>query len=122
MVHKTIKFLLFLGAFFISSCYYDIEEELYPSTSCNTAGISYINDILPIIEANCYACHTKGSIISSINLEGYEKLKIAANNGSLIGSIRYQNGYTPMPQSGGVLSDCNIKKIEAWITNGIKNN
>lgn len=122
MEAKTIKLLLLLISFGLAGCYYDVEEELYPVVSCETNGMSYTTDILPIIEANCYTCHRTGSTITSISLEGYDKLKTAALNGSLVGAIKHLQGYVAMPQSGAKLSDCNISKIEAWINDGIQNN
>lgn len=122
MVHKTIKMLGLLSVIFLAGCYYDVEEELYPDNGCASTNPSFASNVLPIIEANCYACHKTGSVISAVSLEGYDKLKIVAQNGSLLGTIKHAPGYSPMPQSGAKLSDCNISIIESWINNGIPNN
>ena len=55
------KFLPLLLALLIGSCYYDVEEELYPSLECDTADITYTADVLPIIEGNCFSCHNQAA-------------------------------------------------------------
>jgi len=49
-------------------------------------------------------------------------LRILALNGTLAGAIEHTPGFTPMPQFGDKLSDCNIAIIKAWINNGALNN
>ena len=44
-----------IGMVAISSCYYDVEEELYPPTSCQTENMSLQNNIVPILEE--LLCH-----------------------------------------------------------------
>lgn len=120
---KTIKLVLLLGVIsMMSSCYYDAENELYPSVSCGTDAMSYKTDISPIITQNCFACHRNNSTISTISLEGYDNLLVQVESGTLVGTITHASGYSPMPQNLSKMSDCNISKIQAWITQGALNN
>ncbi len=104
-------------------CYYDNEEELYPSEGgCDTTDISYAANILPIMQNNCYRCHDARNNQGNITLEGYANLKVYADNGRLLGAIRWDAGFSPMPQDASKLSDCTISQVEAWINAGAPNN
>ena len=107
----------------ISSCSYNSEEDLYPNnTGCQTDNISYQNDILPIIVDNCYVCHDAQALNGNINLEGHENVKIRIDDGSLLGSIRHEDGWATMPFGTAKLLDCQIEKISAWAILGAPNN
>lgn len=104
----------------VSSCYYDVEEELYPGGGCETANMSYTNDIIPILTNNgCLGCHGD---LATLDLTGYQDLKIYADNGALLGSIRHENGYRPMPDNMPKIDQCDIDKIAAWIEQGTLEN
>jgi hypothetical protein len=94
------------------------------NNNCDTVNSEYMADVVPILTNNCYRCH--GSTTSSgsmgIVLEGYNNLKPYAESGTLVGVITHAQGYTPMPEDGGKLSDCNINKIKSWIANGMQDN
>lgn len=94
------------------------------NNTCDTVKQQYMADVVPILNANCYRCHgaTTNSGSFGIVLEGYANLKPYAESGTLIGVITHANGFTPMPEDGGKLSDCNINKIRSWIANGMQNN
>jgi len=116
---------LILLAFFFSlhSCYYDNVEELYPQApACDTANVTYSATVWPIIETNCTGCHNAGFPSGNISLSNYDEIVAAVQNGSLLGTIRHENGWSPMPKGGGKLADCDIKKIETWVNAGTPNN
>lgn len=109
----------------LSSCYYDIEEELYPSYSnqaCDTLNMSYSQHIEPILANNCNSCHGTGIGLGNVTLGSFSNLQTYINNGSLMGSIEHAAGYSPMPKGGTKLTDCNIAKFRAWINQGAINN
>jgi len=114
--------LCFVNMLLLVGCYYDVEEELYPTIECQTEDISYVDDILPIIEDNCYACHSTQANFGNVALEGYSQIKNYADNGSLVGVIRHDAGYSPMPKNQAMLLECEIEKVEAWILDGAKDN
>ena len=91
---------------------------------CDTTNMKYTANVLPILKNNCYTCHgiatNNGS--NGIILEGYDNLKVKADNGQLIGVITHAPGYPPMPQGGAKLSDCDIHTVRSWINNGTQNN
>jgi hypothetical protein len=124
MERKTIKFFSYILAMcmIFSSCYYDVEADLYPELSCVTTDMSFSKDIEPLINTNCNGCHSIAANQGNVMLEGYDNAKKYVDNEGLLGSISHKSGYSPMPKSGAKLSDCNISKIQAWITQGSKNN
>lgn len=108
---------------FLNSCYYDNVEELYPlPPPCDTSNITFSNDVLPIINARCTSCHSGSTPSGNVTLENYESIVTAANNGSLLGVIRHESGWLPMPKNGAKLDNCTITKFEIWIADCTPNN
>jgi hypothetical protein len=58
----------------------------------------------------------------NVKLETWADVKIYADNGSLLGSITHQGGYSPMPKGSAKLEDCPIAVIQKWIEMGAPNN
>ena len=72
---KKITFLPLLAVLLsFSSCYYDVEEELYPEIDCDTQGVTYSGTIQPLLSENCLVCHSAAVNTAGITLEGYDKL------------------------------------------------
>ncbi len=122
MKEQTIIKFLLMGMVFMSSCYYDAAETLYPATDCVTANMSYKTNILPILQFNCYVCHSADVNSGNVNLEGYNQVLLSVNNGKLLGSIKHASGFKDMPQNAPKLVACEIAKVEQWITDGAPNN
>jgi mono/diheme cytochrome c family protein len=105
------------------SCAYNVEEELYPPVVCDTLNVTYSGTILPIIQQNCYDCHSDANVsISLIPLEGYAFISVKAHDGQLIMAIRHTGEVTPMPKDRPSLSECDIQKIEKWVADGAPDN
>lgn len=123
-----IALVLFAGVTVFSSCYYDVEEELYPNSNaapCDTTNISYLTDVLPVFQRHCYTCHSTSVyriLGDGINLEGYEKVKVYVDNGILINSINHTGSASPMPKDAAILNDCNRAIINRWVLNNAPNN
>jgi uncharacterized membrane protein len=111
----------------IAGCYYDSEEKLYPqlSTTCDLSNVTFSATVSPILQASCFTCHSNANAVSSgggIKLQNYADVSVIAKNGKLLGTITHASGFQAMPQGGGKLTDCEINKIQTWITNGTLNN
>lgn len=119
---KYIIPLLTLLPLLGTGCYYDVEEELYPDTGCRVENRSYQDDVLPILQNRCYVCHSAAANNGGITLEGYESLRRYIDNGQLLGAIRHDNGFSPMPKNAPQLPACQIEQIEAWVAGGALNN
>lgn len=84
---------------------------------CNTTSVTYSGTIWPMMQKYCTGCHSAGSPAGGIVIAGYEDMVSLAGNGSLMGSIRYESAYAPMPPNQS-LSDCNIDQLQKWIDEG----
>lgn len=122
MKELRITSLLLLSSLMILGCYYDVEEEIYPTADCLTVEMSYRNDIQPILASECYTCHSAAANFANITLEGFDEMNKYVADGSLIGAIRHDAGFSPMPKNKAMLLQCEIEKIEAWIADGALNN
>ncbi len=107
-----------------SACYYDNEEALYGATpsDCNLGEVKYSVQVRSIISTNCYACHSTGSNLGNLLLDSYNSVRSAANNGSLMGSVKHAAGYSAMPQGAAKLEDCDIQALQTWVDAGTPNN
>lgn len=119
----NIRLISLIFVVFFSSCYYDNKEELYPS-DCDITDVSLSSDIMPILNAHCNSCHSNISANEfggGVFLEKYSDIKNSVDNSTIIGTINDKDGFEQMPIDY-TLSECNIKKIEAWINEGGFNN
>ncbi|MFZ1705777.1 MAG: hypothetical protein WAT79_15630 [Saprospiraceae bacterium] len=118
-----MKYILLLSSllFLLSSCFYDVEEELY-KTNCEIDSTSYSIDVIPIITNYCIQCHSDAILLGGISLESHPQVKLYAENGKLLGSIRHDSGFSAMPQGLAKLSKCDIIKMETWVAAGALNN
>lgn len=73
--------------------------------------------ISQIINSNCAGgCHNAG--IAGITLNTYDQVKQMVESGTLLQSIRHEQGISPMPKGRSKLSDAQIKQFECWKANG----
>lgn len=126
-MNKLIKTTLILLIVFITGCYYDTEERLYPvlSSSCDLTNVTFAATVKPILQASCLNCHSNAKAVSDgggIKIENYTDVKTQALNGKLMGTVKHSSGFQAMPQGGGKLTDCEINQLQKWIDNGILNN
>ena len=120
-----IPFIFALGLMvFMSSCYYDNQDELYnlnvnnTNVNCDTTNMTYTGNIQQIFSDNCIGCHgsSYASTGGGVNLQTNTDIQSAISNNSLINSI---SGSSPlMPKGGGQLSSCQVNQIKAWKNQG----
>ncbi len=89
---------------------------------CIITDVSFSEVIVPILEDNCYGCHSGNNPSSGIPLDSYEAIKQQVANQKLYGSIARLPGYVPMPLNKDSLPKCKINQIKAWIDEGANNN
>jgi len=122
---KNNYILFFLLSFVVigfTSCYYDNEEELYPSViTCDTITVSYSSTIAPILTGNCNGCHSSASSGGGILLNTHAQVSIYALSGLLYGVVSHTSG-SPMPKGGNKIDNCSIAKIKKWAAAGAPNN
>jgi hypothetical protein len=109
-------FLLLIVFFTIISC---TREKVTPiDQQCNTT-ISYINDVKPILDAECVFCHQAVNPSGGYVFDSYSA--VAANANAILGSMK-ASGYQLMPIGGPALPDSTIQKISCWINQGKQDN
>lgn len=82
---------------------------------CDTANVTYQASVFPVFETYCISCHSGSAPEAGIDLTDYEQVAFLAENGALLGAIKHEPGYSPMPKDGNKLDSCTIAKIEIWI-------
>lgn len=106
------------------SCTHYNEEELYGKKDelpCIIGNVSYLTDIKPILQRECYSCHVTAFQSGNVALDNYEGVKAAAAH-AMLPAINHEPGHTAMPFGGNKLPACDIAKIKKWIEGGTLNN
>ncbi len=95
-----------------------------PGITCDTANLSFSADIMPILQQSCatVGCHNASTRAGGYNMNNFAGFDAAVKKGRVRGAINHQSGYVSMPQMAAKLSDCEITKIEHWITIGSPDN
>lgn len=133
MLNHTIKQITITAIIIIgisvsfTSCYYDVEQQLYPKPTdnginCDTSNATFSAKIYPLIQSKCNSCHSTAISSGGVSLEGYNNVSAARQNGTLMGTINHSNGYNAMPQGAAKLSECEIAILNTWINAGALNN
>ena len=113
-----LSIILSILFFALNSCEQDEIASTKPvdlGNSCDTNNVSFIASIKPALDMNCKACHNNTDSYAGVNLEGYDNIKKAADNGKLLSGL-FGN------MSSYINNDCDFAKIKAWINQGSKNN
>jgi hypothetical protein len=108
------------------ACTWLKEENLdnYPNPGCPPYEVSYSLDVAPIMEQYCNdpVCH--GNVFSQgrIWLNSHAGLTKSIREGRLLGAIRHEPGFNPMPLYEAKLEECLLLTIEWWIDQGMPDN
>jgi hypothetical protein len=89
---------------------------------CDTLNVTFSGTVWPLVQNNCFGCHSGGNPSGGIPLVDYASVVSVANSGKLYGAISHSPGFSPMPKNGPRLNDCKITQIQIWIENGKPNN
>jgi len=84
---------------------------------CDTTVSTFSGQVWPILDAYCTGCHNSGSPSGGIVIADYTDAVSLAENGSLMGTVRWESGYANMPMSQQ-LSECSINLFQKWIDDG----
>ncbi|MFT5183060.1 MAG: hypothetical protein ACI84C_000182 [Flavobacteriales bacterium] len=115
-----IRLIWIFAPLLMVGCYYDVETDLYPDTSCNTPiEVLYSTHVVPLIAQRCAfsGCHVDGDV-SGADLDTYEGVKARVDDGSFADRSLTQRN---MPSSAP-LPGCEIDLLQAWIDQGAPNN
>jgi len=84
---------------------------------CDTSSVTFSEQIWPMMESYCTGCHSASAAGGGIVIADYSDLVSLAENGSLMGSIRWEAAYANMP-TNQMLSECSIDQLQKWIDEG----
>ena len=86
------------------------------NVACDSTIVTYTTKIKPIVDKWCIGCHAENSPTSGISLGNYDQMVACVNSGRLMGSLRHEPDFSPMPKSGQ-LSVCSVNLFQIWINN-----
>lgn len=90
--------------------------------NCDTTKFKFQDDIKPLIDGDCVACHSGTSASGGVKLETYTEVKVSVDNGKLSASVNHEIGTSAMPQGATKWDDCKLDKLRKWIEDGAQNN
>lgn len=116
---KTFTVIIVLSV--LSSCYYDIESELYPEGCETPQVVSFEQNVQPIVGLNCAVsgCHVYGGEGPGL-LDSYDGVKAFVDSGDFEFRV-FESPDDPMPPSGE-LGECDKELILHWINQGALDN
>jgi uncharacterized membrane protein len=91
-------------------------------SACDTTNVTYALNVRPIIVLKCQGCHHSANASGGVDLSTYNGIRQVAINGRLMGAVKRQNGFVPMPPVGAQLPDCEITQLNKWVESGAPNN
>jgi len=124
----TVKLSLIVSfiitALLVVTCKHEIPLTDPPedNDTCGTIVFTYSGAVAPLLTTYCTRCHNATTTRGGINLSNYDGVKTVALNGRLLGSIKKETGYKPMPPGTTKVPDCQIRQIEKWVLAGAANN
>lgn len=108
-----------------TSCKKENNEDEESTECLNPIAVpSFSMDVVPIMQTHCYKCHSNANAEDNggdWDLEDHSDLFPVAKNGTLLGSIKQEPGFIPMPLNEDKLSACDIAVFENWIALGAMN-
>ncbi|MBL7931285.1 MAG: hypothetical protein JNL60_05270 [Bacteroidia bacterium] len=87
-------------------------------SGCDSSDYTYSHGVSPILNSWCVNCHNPGNKSGNVDLSSYPGVSAVAVDKRLSGSINHRSGFSPMPQSGYMMDQCNIRIIEKWLEAG----
>jgi hypothetical protein len=106
----------------LAGCSKESADKLAGTTTCDTTAVSYSKQILPILQDNCYTCHSGSNPFSGIDLSNFGVLQTHVHNGDLKSAVTHDGRVTPMPYGLPQLPSCEVNTIVAWVDQGALNN
>lgn len=110
-INISIVFAFAFFAVVLISCKKSIYDK---NLNCETT-ISFTNQILPLVENNCTACHSAGE--EGYTLTNHDNISMHADD-----VLRSMKGIITLMPEGGQLPDSLIQQFECWMKQGKPNN
>lgn len=130
---KKLLFIICIvsSAFILTNCddtitVVDVDNRIIPDSN-----ISYIEYIVPVLQAKCYSCHANGRYEAGLDLslhtrfvDGRIVVPGEPETSILIWTVEGRAGFPPMPPIGTApsLTKNQLDGFRTWIDEGAKNN
>ena len=122
----SVAFLLLVsGIFFFISCQHKPDEPVvnnnegitppFDTLACDSGNVTFAGTVVPILDAYCISCHSGPTPSGALDFTDYNDFAFVAESGQLLGALRHQQGYSPMPKDAPKLSLCEISLITQWV-------
>ncbi|MEO6190602.1 MAG: c-type cytochrome domain-containing protein [Saprospiraceae bacterium] len=89
---------------------------------CDTSDVTLSGSVRPILQNYCGSCHLVNNPQGNVDFRTYDDLKIYVDQGSLIGSIKFESPWSRMPKNSNKIPSCDIQIIQIWLDHGALNN
>lgn len=117
---------IILTALFVVTCKHEIpltdKDGNNNTDTCGNLPFTYSGAVASLMTTYCTKCHGATSPKAGIDLSTYNGVKAVALNGKLLGTIKKETGFKPMPPGTTKIPDCQIRQIEKWVQAGAPNN
>ena len=100
------------------------------SVPASPAEVSFVRDVLPILQSSCAACHGAGMALGNVNVSSYQAMMAARPKGpvvipgdpenSLLAPVLHGKPMQMPP--GSAMADAKIQTVEKWIKDGALDN
>ncbi|MFN8404055.1 MAG: c-type cytochrome domain-containing protein [Anaerolineales bacterium] len=98
-------------------------------TSAQTGSISFVNDVVPILQSRCWKCHGGEETKEGLDLTTFASIMAGSENGSVVTPGDVENSLLAeqvvsqeMPKRGPKLTPPQVQIIVDWIQQGALNN
>jgi len=95
----------------------------------SASGVSFSNDVMPILQANCTRCHGTSRQSGGLRLNTYANLMTGSEDGQVVAPGDATNSILVqlieagrMPRNSGKLADGDIQLIRDWVNGGALDN
>ena len=111
---QRLQFII-VGFLAFLACETNVEGDLNAALDCSQVEEYYTENVKPILESNCTACHSGSSPYGGLSLDTYTTVYYAIKSGEVLDRIQRESddpGF--MPSGGQKLSVENISVIQTF--------
>jgi len=120
-MNKLYVATICIMSFLLSVACTSVNKEELTTGDCEFTVSTYTANVQPILQNNCISCHSGPAPSGGFSMSVFQEIKNRAESGRLSDAINHRDNLK-MPYNLPKLSDCDIKKIDAWITAGANEN
>ena len=111
---QRLQFII-VGFLAFLACETNVEEDLNAALDCSQVEEYYTENVKPILESNCTACHSGSSPYGGLSLDTYTTVYYAIKSGEVLDRTQRELGAPGfMPRNGQKLSVENISVIQTF--------